>query len=303
MMFDSSQLRGVIPPLVTPMHTDGSLNLDAVPALVEHVLSQGVHGIFTPGSQGEAFALSADERIAVIEAVIAAVKGRVPVLAGTGAITTAAAVVMSRRAQEVGADAISVITPYFITPSQDELYAYYAEIAAAVSIPMLAYSNPMRTGGLRIAPATLARLAGDFPHFVGVKDSGGDLGETAAMIRACPDGFRVFVGRDTLVYGGLCYGTVGAVALTANVIPGLLVGVYEAFQAGDHARARELQDKVTILREGLPAIGSYPVPVKEALNLMGLPTGPTRRPILPLSDEARGRLRTLLQRVGVEVAG
>jgi 4-hydroxy-tetrahydrodipicolinate synthase len=298
---DLSRLRGIIPPLVTPLHPDGALNPDALPTLVEFALGQGVHGIFTPGSQSEAYALSADERCRVIEATLAAVNRRVPVIAGSGAITTRDAIALSREAERLGADALSIITPYFITPSQDELYAHYAAIAEAVSIPILAYSNPSRTGGVKLTPTTLARLAQDIPHMVGVKDSSGDLTETAAIIRACPDDFRVFVGRDTLIYGGLCYGAVGAVALTANVVPGLLVGIYDAFQAGDHAQARALQDRLAVLRDGLPRFGSYPVPVKEALNLMGLPAGPARRPILPLSEEQRADLRDLLRSVGVDV--
>jgi 4-hydroxy-tetrahydrodipicolinate synthase len=296
-----TSFHGVIPPLVTPMYADGSLNLDGVPALVEHVLVGGVHAIFWPGSQSESYALAADEKAAGLDAVLAAVNGRVPVIAGAGAITTRDAIRLVQQAERAGAAAVSIITPYFIKPSQEELVVHYADIAAATSLPILAYSNPDRTGGLRIAPATLARLAGDIPHFVGVKESSGDLAETAAILRACPDDFRVFIGRDTLIYGGLCYGVTGAVALTVNVVPRLAVGIYEAFQAGDHARARELQVRLSVLREALPSFGSYPVPVKEALNLMGLPAGPARRPILPLSAEERERLRMVLRQVGVEV--
>ena len=299
---DRTQLRGVIPPLATPLHNDGSLNLAAIAPLVEYVLAAGVHGVFATGSQGEAFALTADERRQVLDAVLDAVNGRVPVMAGTGAITTRDAVALSRAAEAAGADCLSVITPYFITPTQDELYAHYAEIAAAVSIPVLAYSNPGRTGGVRLAPETQARLAAEFPNIVGVKDSSGDLSETAALIRACPPDFRVFVGRDSLLYAGLCYGAVGAVAMTANVVPELLVGVYEAFCAGDHARARALQDQVTLLREALPGIGgSYPAPVKAALELLGVPVGPPRRPIRPLNDAQRERLRAVLRQVGKDV--
>jgi 4-hydroxy-tetrahydrodipicolinate synthase len=296
---DLSRFHGMIPPLATPMNADGSLNLGGVPALVEHVLSGGVHGIFAPGSLGEAYALLADERIAVLDAVLAAVNGRVPVLAGTGAITTQNAVALSKRAEQAGADAASIVTPYFIAPSQDELYAYYADIAAAVSLPIFAYSNPSRTGGVKIAPVTLARLAQDIPHFVGVKESSGDLSETAAILRACPPDFRVFIGRDTLIYGGLCYGAAGAVGLTMNVAPQAAASLYEAFRAGDHARARECQELIAVLREGLPRFGSYPVWVKEAMNLMGLPAGPTRKPIQPLSDEQRAELRAFLESVGI----
>lgn len=296
---DASRFHGMIPPLATPLHADGSLNLGAVPALVEHVLGAGVHGIFAPGSQGEAYALSADERIAVLEAVLTAVNGRVPVIAGTGAITTRDAIAHTRHAERAGAAAVTIITPYFISPSQDELAAFYSDIAAATSLPILAYSNPARTGGVRIAPETLARLAADIPHFVGVKDSSGDLATTMAIIRACPPRFRVFTGRDTLIYAALCQGAVGAVGLTMNVAPAWSVGVYEAFRAGDHARARALQDRVAVLREGLPRFGSYPLWVKEALELLGLPAGPARRPILPLSEGQRAELRAFLRDLGL----
>ncbi len=298
---DISQLRGIIPPLATPLHDDGTLNTGAIAALVEHVLAAGVHAVFATGSQGEAFALSAGEKRQVLDATLAAVNGRVPVMAGTGAITTRDAVALSRAAESAGADCLSVITPYFVTPTQDELYAHFAEVASAVSIPVLAYSNPSRTGGVRLTAETLARLAADCPNIVGVKDSGGDLAETAAMIRACPPGFRVFVGRDSLLYGGLCYGAVGTVALSANLVPELFVGVYEAFGAGDHARARALQDRITLLREALPGVGSYPAPVKAGLALLGVPVGPPRRPILPLNAAQIERLHALLRQVGKDV--
>ncbi|MCD4686657.1 MAG: dihydrodipicolinate synthase family protein [Anaerolineae bacterium] len=292
-------LHGMIPPLVTPMHADGSLHLNGIPALVEHVLAGGVHGIFMPGSQSEAYALNADERRAVLDATLTAVNGRVPVIAGTGSITTHDAIALTQQAERAGANAAAIVTPFFITPSQDEIYAYYANIAAAVSLPLLGYSNPGRTGGVRITPATLARLAEDIPHFIGVKDSSGDLSETTAILRACPPDFRVFVGRDTLIYGGLCYGAAGAVGLTMNVAPHYAADLYTAFQASDHALAREEQAQIAILREGLPRFGSYPVWVKEALTLMGLPAGPARKPIQPLNDDQRAALRTFLQSAGI----
>lgn len=294
---DASNFHGVIPPLVTPMHSDGSLNLDAMPALVEHMLAGGVHAIFYPGSQSEAYALTPDERAAALDAVLAAVNGRVPVIAGTGAITTRDTIALTRQAAEAGADAVSIITPFFITPSQAELIAHYSEVASAVTIPILGYSNPMRTGGVRLTPATLARLAEGIPHFVGVKDSSGDLAETAAIMRACPDDFRVFVGRDTLIYGALCYGAAGTVALSVNVAPALVVEIYDAFQAGDHARARAAQEKLAVLRETLPKFGTYPVWVKEAMTLLGLPAGPARRPVQPLDGEQRAVLRRLLEQL------
>jgi 4-hydroxy-tetrahydrodipicolinate synthase len=281
------------------MHADGSLNLAAVPALVEHVLAGGVHGLFATGSQGEAYALSADERVAFWDAVLAAVNGRVPVMVGSGAITTQEAAELTRRAERAGADAATVGTPHFISPSQDELFAHYAEVAAAVSFPVLGYSNPDRAGGLKIAPATVARLAAQCSNFIGIKESSGDLAETSAIIRACPADFRVFVGRDTLIYGALCYGADGAVGLAVNVAPALAVGIYDAYHAGDHARARDLQTRMSALREGLARHGTYPVWVKEALELMGIPVGPARPPILPLNPDQRASLKAVLQSAGV----
>ena len=287
-------LHGVIPPLVTPLTADGAINYAAFAPLVEHVLSHGVHGIFWPGSQSEAYALTADERQRGLEALLAAVIGRVPVIAGTGAITTRDAISYSRQAEKSGADAVAILTPFFIAPTQEELRVHYHDVAEHVNLPILGYSNPSRTGGLRLTPSTLGTLAQEIPHFIGVKDSSGDLAESAAIIAACPKDFLVFVGRDTLIYGALCHGAAGTVALTANVAPGILVSIYEAFQAGDHDRARVEQARLATLRNALPNCGTYPSPVKEALNLMGLPAGPTRKPISMPGPDQRERLRTLL---------
>ena len=294
-------LHGAIPPLVTPMHPDGSLHLERVPVLVDYMLARGVHGIFTAGSQGEAFALDADERLAMLEATLAAVNGRVPVIAGTGAITTRDAVAMSRQAEQAGASAIAVLTPFFITPTQAEMLAHFHAVAEVVTLPVLGYSNPGRTGGVRLLPETLAQLAAEIPHFVGVKDSSGDLTETAAIIRTCPPDFKVFVGRDTLIYAALSHGAAGTVALTANVVPQYVSGIYDAFQSGDLAHALELQRKVATLRERLPQIGSYPAQVKAALALLGVSAGPPRLPIQPLDEAAQAELRILLRSIDLEV--
>jgi 4-hydroxy-tetrahydrodipicolinate synthase len=296
-----TELHGMIPPLATPLHADGSLNLGVVPALVEHVIGGGVHGILALGSQGEAFAFSADERAAVLDAVLAAVNGRVPVIAGTGAITTREAVALTKQAERAGADAAAIVTPFYIAPSQDELYAHYAEIAAAVSIPILGYSNPARTGGVRLMPETLGKLARDIKHFIGVKDSGGDLGETSAILRACPADFRVLVGNDSLIVDALGCGADGAIGLSMNVAPALAVSVYDAVQAGDYPRARELQQQLTVLRHGLIGLASYPAPVKAALEMIGIPVGPPRRPIQPVSAARREELRGLLRGAGLDV--
>ena len=300
-MMAKTELHGIIPPLATPLHADGSLNLDGVAALVEHVIGAGVHGVLALGSQGEAFALSDDERAAALDAILAAVNGRVPVIAGTGAITTREAIALTQQAQRAGADAVAIVTPFYISPSQDELYAHYAEIAAAVTIPILGYSNPARTGGVRLLPETLGRLARDIKHFIGVKDSGGDLGETSAILRACPSDFRVLVGSDALIVDALGSGADGAIGLGMNVAPALAVSVYDAYQAGDFPRARELQQRLTALRTGLIGLASYPAPVKAALDMIGIPAGPPRQPIQPVSASRQEELRALLRAAGLDV--
>jgi 4-hydroxy-tetrahydrodipicolinate synthase len=300
-MMAKTELHGIIPPLATPMHADGSLNLDAIPALVEHVIGGGVHAIFALGSQGEAFALSADERAAVLDATLVAVNGRIPVIAGTGAITTRDTIALTQQAQRAGADAAAIITPFYIAPSQDELYAHYAEVAAAVTIPLLGYSNPARTGGVRILPETLGKLAHDIKQFIGVKDSSGDLGVISAIVRACPADFRVLAGTDTLIMDVLGCGADGAIGLSMNVAPALAVGVYDAYQAGDYPRARELQQRFAALRNGLIGLSSYPGPVKAALEMLGIPVGPPRKPIQPVSASREEELRGLLRDAGFDV--
>lgn len=288
-------LRGIVVPMVTPMQTDGSLDREGLEVVVDYLVERGVQGLFPCGSQGELYALSPDERKEVFDVTLARNDGRAFVLASTGAVTTKETVALSRYAEQAGADAISVITPYFVNPSRDELYAHYCRVIEAASIPVLAYNNPGRTG-VGLPPDLVAELAEEADNFVGIKDSSGDLTNTMAYIGQCPPGFRTFMGRDTLIYAGLCYGCVGAVAATANVVPELVVGIYDAFQRGDHALARERQYRLAPLRQAF-SLGSFPVVVKEAMNLMGLPAGPCRLPIKGLKEAARSELVEILRQL------
>jgi 4-hydroxy-tetrahydrodipicolinate synthase len=292
----TKEIRGIIVPVVTPFHPDESLNEPALRQIVNYLLAHGVHGLFPCGSQSEFFALTTEEKKRVMDLVIEETRGRAFVMPNTGAVTTRESVELSRYAQAAGADAISVITPYFIKPSVEELRQHFLRIAEAVSLPILAYNNPDRTG-VPIPPALMATLAREAPHIVGIKDSSGDLTNTLAYIEQCPPGFRTFMGRDTLIYAALCCGCHGAVAATANVAPELVVGIYEAFRAGDHALALERQRRLAPLRHAF-SLGSFPVVVKEALNLLGLPAGPARAPIASLGGAAREKLVAILRELG-----
>ncbi len=290
------EIKGIVVPVVTPFRQDESINEDALRQIVNYLVGAGVHGLFPSGSQGEFWALTTDEKKRVMDVVIEEAAGRVFVMPSTGAVTTRESIELTRHAERSGADAVSVITPFFIRPSADELRRHYVAIANSVSIPVLAYSNPDRTS-LPITPAVAAAIAREAGNFAGIKDSSGDLTNTMAYIEECPPHFRTFMGRDTLIYAGLVYGCVGAVAATANVAPELVVGIYDAFVAGDRDLALQRQRRLAPLRRAF-TLGSFPVVVKDAMELMGLPAGPCRAPIRSLEGPARQTLIAILRDMG-----
>ncbi|MBL7198567.1 MAG: 4-hydroxy-tetrahydrodipicolinate synthase [Anaerolineae bacterium] len=290
------QLAGIIVAMITPFKADESLDEEGLRVVTRFLIERGVHGLFPGGSQGEFYALSTDERQRVLEVTLDAAQEQVFVVAHVGAVTTREAVSLARRAEAAGADALAAITPYFIKPSQEELYRYYMDIASAVSLPVMAYDNIGRTG-VPMPPATVARIARDAPNFSGIKDSSGDLTQFAEHLRLCPPGFRAFVGRDSLIYAALLHGGTGAVTATANVVPDLAVGIYDAVAAGDLGEARALQERLLPVRLAF-GLGTFPMVVKEAMHMLGLPAGPARQPVGPLSEEARAKLRQVLEDAG-----
>ncbi|MBN1642675.1 MAG: 4-hydroxy-tetrahydrodipicolinate synthase [Anaerolineae bacterium] len=290
-------LEGIIVAMITPMRDDESIDEQGLRGVTRYLIRHGVHGLFPGGSQGEFFSLTQGERERVLETTLDAAAGDVPVVGHVGAVTTREAVALARHAARAGADAVAACTPYFVRPSVDELYRYFAEISAAVDLPVLAYDNVGRTG-VPIPPALVARLARDVPNFSGIKDSSGDLTQLTEHMRQCPPGFGVFVGRDSLIYAALLHGGAGAVTATANVVPDLAVGIYEAVRAGDLERARALQEKLLPVRLAF-GLATFPVVVKEAMAMIGQPAGPARQPVGAMSGEARETLREVLREAGV----
>ena len=286
-------IEGIIPAVVTPFDENEDVDERGFRKILNYLIDSGVHGLFPVGSQGEFFALTNEEKKGLIDIAVEEARGRVFVMPNTGAITTRESIELSQYAEKAGADCVSIITPFFISPDQQELHEHIKAICQSVKIPVLCYNNPGRTGGVALTPTTLARLAEEVPNFAGIKDSSGDLTLVAEMIRLCPPDFKVIMGRDTLIYGALTYGAAGAIAATANVAPKLIVGIYRAFREGDYERAKEYQRELAPLRIAF-ALGSFPVVVKEALTLMGLPGGRCRKPIQPLNSEKRAQLRDVL---------
>lgn len=294
----AKELRGIIPAVITPFTRDERVDEQAFRKVLALMIDQGVHGLFPVGTGGEFSVLSFEEKTRLMQVAVEVAAGRVFVMPNAGAITTAESVALARHAEAVGSDAVSVVTPYFIKPSQDELVEHYRAICAAVKIPVLAYNIPERTG-VTIAVSTVARLAKEVPNFAGIKDSSGDLTNTTELGQACPPGFRVFIGRDTLIYGALQYGLAGGVAATANVAPALAVGIYTAWQAKDYAKALEYQTRLAPVRK-LFGIGSHPGGLKEAMVQLGMiECGQCRRPTLPISAAQKQQVTAVLKEAGL----
>lgn len=289
--------RGIIPAMVTPFTTDDKINEQSLRQLTNYLIEGGVHGLFAVGSQGEFWALDEDEKRQVFEIVIDETRGRVPVYAGTGAVTTREAIQLTQMAEEVGADAVSVLTPFFLSLNQDELVDFYTEIADSTSLPVILYNNPGRTG-INISVETVVKLARDVDNIISIKDSSGDLQLSAEYIRRTGDDFHVLMGRDTLIYGGLLYGAAGSIAASANVKPSLLVEIYNAFMEGDLKRSLEAQRALAPLRIAF-GLGTFPSVVKEAVNMIGIDVGHCRAPVGLLTPDKLKQLNDVLVGMGM----
>jgi len=289
------QVKGIIPPMITPFDEEERINCKALQKMTNYLIEAGVHGVFPLGSTGEGYALGFDEKRQVIETVLEATNKRVPVYAGTGAITTKESIKLTEMATELGVDALSVITPYFILPNQEELFEHYSAIAANTDLPIILYNNPGRTG-VDLSIDLIVRL-GEIENIVGIKDSSGDMSKAAEIIRCTNGDFAVLSGRDTLIYGFLAYGGHGSVAATANIVPELVVSIYELYKKGEYQASLEAQFKLAPLRMAF-SLGSFPVIMKEGLKLRGIEVGNTLQPIKPLTSEAREKLRKILEEIG-----
>jgi 4-hydroxy-tetrahydrodipicolinate synthase len=286
------QPKGIIPAMVTPITSEGKINGGALRKLTNYLIDGGVHGLFPVGSQGEFYALTFDEKKKVIETVVEETRGRVPVYAGTGAITTREAIALTQMAEAAGVSAVSVLTPFFIHPNETELFEFYSAVAKSTRLPILLYNNPGRTG-VNISANFVVR-ASKIENIIGIKDSSGDLTLTAEYIRRTDETFSVLAGRDTLIYGTLCYGGKGAIAATANVAPKIIVEIYEAFMAGDLKRSLEAQFRLAPLRLAFE-LGTFPVVIKEALNLIGIDAGVGIAPVEGIKPEAKEELKKILK--------
>jgi 4-hydroxy-tetrahydrodipicolinate synthase len=291
------QPKGVLPALITPIKDDGKINEKALRKLVNYVIDGGVHGIFALGTTGEFYGVSHDEYREALQITIDETKGRVPVYAGANAITTRESIELAQIAESVGVDALSVLTPMFISVTQGELYNHYKTIAASTKLPILLYNNLPKTH-VNITPETVEKLSA-IENIIGIKDSTGDLTTTGEYIRRTRGkDFHVMLGRDTLIHAGLCYGATGAVAACANVAPRLCADIYDKYVAGDIAGSLEAQYTLAPLRIAF-TLGSFPTVIKEALELLGIEVGPCVAPTGPMTTDERAQLKKVLVEMGL----
>jgi 4-hydroxy-tetrahydrodipicolinate synthase len=290
------QPKGIIPAMVTPLTSDRKINVESLRKLTNYLIAGGVHGLFAVGTQGEFYALTYEEKKKVIETVVEEARGRVPVYAGTGAVTTREAITLTQMAESAGVNAVSVITPYFVKPNEVELLEYFTTVAKSTRLPVLLYGNPGRTG-ISLSTDLVVRLS-KVENIVGIKDSSGDMTLTAEYIRRMDDKFSVLAGRDTLIYGTLCYGGKGAIAATANVAPKVVVEIYEAFVAGDLKRSLAAQYRLAPLRLAFD-LGTFPVVIKEALSLIGIEAGVGMPPVGGMKPETKTELKGILKNMGL----
>jgi 4-hydroxy-tetrahydrodipicolinate synthase len=289
-------VKGVVPPLITPITADEKLDAQALRNLIDYVIDGGVHGVFVLGSTGEFYGLEYEDKVKAVEVTLEQVNGRVPVYVGASAITTRECIKLTKLAKSCNAAAVTVLTPMFITPNETELYAHFRSIAESEDIPVVLYNNPDRTG-VNISASLLEKLA-DIPNIIGAKDTSGDMTLTSEYIRRTKDkGFHIMAGRDTMILATLVYGGTGCVAGTANVVPKIVVEIYDKYMAGDLAGALDAQNRLSLLRNAY-GLGSFPVVPKDALNLMGINVGHPILPIQHVTPENQQKLRDILVKMG-----
>jgi 4-hydroxy-tetrahydrodipicolinate synthase len=283
--------KGVLTALITPFR-DGAVDEAALRDLIEWQIESGVDGLVPCGSTGESATLSHAEHERVIKITVEQARKRVPVVAGTGSNATAEAIRLTAAAREMGADGALLISPYYNKPTQDGIYKHYKMIAASVDLPLIVYNIPGRTAS-NIAPDTFARMA-EIKNVVGVKEASGSMDQVSDMIRLCGDRFAILSGDDALTLPVMALGGRGVISTCSNVVPRQMHELTAAAAAGNFTRARELHYQLLALIRAL-FIETNPIPVKQALALMGKCANELRLPLVPMTQGAADRLAAAMK--------
>lgn len=288
--------RGSMVALVTPFDANGSIDWDALAKLVDFQLENGTHGLVICGTTGEASTMTAKEQGKVLAFVVKHVNGRIPVIGGAGSISTQTAVDLSKQAKDAGVDGLLVVTPPYNKPSQSGLIAHYNAVTEATELPLILYNVPGRTN-CYMQPETVEALA-DNPYVVAIKEATADLQLASEIYERCGDRVALLSGDDFTAFPFLAVGGIGWISVTANIAPAQMVALYDAWEAGDIQKARELHYKLLPLHRAM-FTESNPIPCKKALQLMGFCTGAMRLPLQEMGEGNTAELAKQLQASGL----
>ena len=288
--------KGIITPLITPFNRDEpqSINYEATDTLVNHLIEQGITGIFILGSNGEFHVIEEAEKLEFAKRVVEVVDKRVPVFAGTGLCSTQETIKLSQAMERIGVDALSVITPYFLKPTDEELYQHFKSVAESVKIPIVLYNIPKATG-CPISKEVLKRLT-KIENIQAIKDSSGDMENLKGYIEVTEGTqVNVLVGSDSKISEAYKLGATGAIAGTSNLITKVIVDLDKALYAKDYENAQTLQTDIDVLR-GLLPLGTVPSIMKRSVELAGIAeVGPARRPVLETTEETDLKIKEMLK--------
>jgi len=282
--------------LVTPFSADGSVNYERFGKLIDDQIANGTDALIIAGTTGESSTLTEEEHVEVLRFAVKHTAHRVPVIAGTGSNATATAVMLSQEAEECGADGLLLVTPYYNKTTQEGLYQHYAAVAASVKLPIILYNVPSRTG-MTIEVETAARLA-KIDNIAAMKDAVGNISYTAKLIERCGDSLTVYSGNDDQIVPMMALGAKGVISVLSNILPKETHDITAAALRGDFKTAAALQLKYLRLINAL-FIETNPIPVKEAMNRMGMDVGECRLPLYHMGDNTAAVLQAELQKHGL----
>ena len=283
--------------IVTPFHEDGSINYEKFAELVEFQIAGGTDAIIVCGTTGESSTLTHEEHLDLIRFCIETVKGRIPVVAGTGSNCTETAVYLSTEAEKYGADGLLLVTPYYNKATQNGLYAHFKAVADAVKVPILLYNVPGRTG-CNLAPATIVKLCRDVPNIAGVKEASGNIAQIVKLMSLADGQVDLYSGNDDQIVPVLSLGGKGVISVLSNVAPEETHDICEKFFNGDIAGSAALQFRAMELIDAL-FCEVNPIPVKKAVSLMGMEAGPLRMPLTEIEEENAEKLKTAMKKFGI----
>ncbi len=285
--------------IVTPFRDD-QIDFQKLEELLEWHVEEGTDAIIICGTTGEASTMSLEEQKQAIKFTVEKINNRIPVIAGTGSNNTKSSIELSKYSEEVGVDGLLIVTPYYNKTTQAGLIKHYTTIADNVSIPIIIYNVPGRTG-LNILPSTIAELS-KHPNIRGVKEASGDIAQVAEIARLCPEDFYIYSGNDDMIVPLLALGGVGVISVVANILPQDTHNMVQYFLDGDIKASKELQLKMKPLIDAL-FIEVNPIPVREAMNILGMEVGPCRLPLVPMGETNKNKLIEEMSLYGMNIGG